>query len=547
MTAACWYSAAAAWAALLALALAPALSAARGASARGHERQPDVGFDLLFASQPEEVVAPVPAPASSGEVPAWLNGSVIRNGPGQFSYGVRNVTHAFDGSAKLQRWAFSGGRVTFQTAFVRSSVREESVRTDKFAPQLLFDRLDPCFTVFGKLASLFSPSDNYNVNVFPVGDGRAIVTSDVTKSIVFDTATLRTVGHTNYSDSLVAKDIVLGSAHPLEYEAGGSRYVVNQAVRMNLVGPNNSTVMVFRVGTGAGSFGAPRREVFGTVALPITPYIHSFAITEQYLVLVAWPVSFETLKLLELNPLVDIFTWFSGANATVHVFDLHSTDPGAAPVRSFAVPAFFAFHHINAFEDAAGNVVFDLAAYDDTMCFQGPFAFGVVDVLTNPETRYRGPTPYVRRYTLDMSAGGAASFAVAHLVDAAGNEWHIDMPRINEERRGKKYCYAYGLHLSLPRWSIVKADMCAAPSGSGPAPSAVVWTQQNHYPTEPIFVPRPGATAEDDGVVLSNVLDGEARVTYMLVLNATTMETLATVPAPGNRVVPWNLHGQPFF
>ena len=34
------------------------------------------------------------------------------------------------------------------------------------------------------------------------------------------------------------------------------------------------------------------------------------------------------------------------------------------------------------------------------------------------------------------------------------------------------------------------------------------WAPAGHFPCEPIFVPRPGGTAEDDGVILSIVLSG---------------------------------------
>ena len=36
-----------------------------------------------------------------------------------------------------------------------------------------------------------------------------------------------------------------------------------------------------------------------------------------------------------------------------------------------------------------------------------------------------------------------------------------------------------------------------------------VWQEEGTYPGEPIFVPRPGATREDDGVLLSVVLAGQ--------------------------------------
>lgn len=35
------------------------------------------------------------------------------------------------------------------------------------------------------------------------------------------------------------------------------------------------------------------------------------------------------------------------------------------------------------------------------------------------------------------------------------------------------------------------------------------WRREGHFPGEPIFVARPGAVEEDDGVLLSVVLEGE--------------------------------------
>lgn len=50
--------------------------------------------------------------------------------------------------------------------------------------------------------------------------------------------------------------------------------------------------------------------------------------------------------------------------------------------------------------------------------------------------------------------------------------------------------------------AIVKLDMA-----SGRVVAA--WAPPDHFPGEPIFVPRPGGTREDDGAVLSVVLNGE--------------------------------------
>jgi beta,beta-carotene 9',10'-dioxygenase len=68
------------------------------------------------------------------------------------------------------------------------------------------------------------------------------------------------------------------------------------------------------------------------------------------------------------------------------------------------------------------------------------------------------------------------------------------------------------------------------------------WSRPDHWPSEPLFVPRPGATQEDDGVVLCTILGGKEYATsYLLILDAKTMEPLAEAKGPIR--VPFMSHG----
>jgi carotenoid cleavage dioxygenase-like enzyme len=86
--------------------------------------------------------------------------------------------------------------------------------------------------------------------------------------------------------------------------------------------------------------------------------------------------------------------------------------------------------------------------------------------------------------------------------------------------------------------------MGKVPRDAGAA--SLVWYRERHMPTEPVFVPRPGAVAEDDGVVLATVLDGDANESYLIVLDAATMLPIAEVRLADRRghVVPFSIHGQ---
>jgi beta,beta-carotene 9',10'-dioxygenase len=61
-------------------------------------------------------------------------------------------------------------------------------------------------------------------------------------------------------------------------------------------------------------------------------------------------------------------------------------------------------------------------------------------------------------------------------------------------------------------------------------------------PGEPVFVPSPDARREDDGVLLSVVLDGRTGSSFLLVLDASSLEELARAEVPHQ--IPFGFHGQ---
>lgn len=74
---------------------------------------------------------------------------------------------------------------------------------------------------------------------------------------------------------------------------------------------------------------------------------------------------------------------------------------------------------------------------------------------------------------------------------------------------------------------------------------SIRWSSDDQIPSEPVFVARPGAIEEDDGVVLSALMDKieEKRVT-LLILNAKDMSELARVKFQTEGVFTATFHGQ---
>ena len=71
-----------------------------------------------------------------------------------------------------------------------------------------------------------------------------------------------------------------------------------------------------------------------------------------------------------------------------------------------------------------------------------------------------------------------------------------------------------------------------------------IWYKEEHYSGEPIFIPRPDGTSEDDGVLLVIVLDGSTQLSYLLLLDGQSFETLAE--ARLETFIPMSIHGSWF-
>lgn len=63
--------------------------------------------------------------------------------------------------------------------------------------------------------------------------------------------------------------------------------------------------------------------------------------------------------------------------------------------------------------------------------------------------------------------------------------------------------------------------------------TSVFWEVEGHTPGEAIFVADPEGSAEDDGVLLSVVLDGYSEKSYLLVLDARSLREVGRASMEG--------------
>ncbi|RDA84367.1 hypothetical protein CP532_2592 [Ophiocordyceps camponoti-leonardi (nom. inval.)] len=302
-----------------------------------------------------------------------------------------------------------------------------------------------------------------------------------------------------------------------------------------------ATYRVFRVNAKDGS-----TEILATVSAPDIPaaYLHSFFLTDHHVVLCIPGAHFawNGVRILWERNIMDAIKPFDPSRPCQWL--VVDRRHGKGLVARFTTPAAFFFHSVNGYEEqvkgeattttTTTQLILDLVLYDNTEILFGLY----YDVLLNRrdamadfirQRRHLSTRHRLVRYRYRMGVGDTSAEEVLSIPSPHSGE----LSTINPHRAGRPYRYVYSISsrgLSTFMDAIVKTDLETR--------EALIWTGPwGHTPGEPVFVPRPGrdgsssSTDEDDGVVLSVVLDGEACTSYLLCLDARSMREMGRAEA----------------
>jgi carotenoid cleavage dioxygenase-like enzyme len=462
---------------------------------------------LGFADLTEEVRAD--ALAVDGEVPAWLRGGLVRVTPAQADFAQRSVDHWFDGMAMLNRFGFPGdGTVSYASRFLDTDARRAALASG--GASIAGFGTDPCRTLFQRVQSLFNPqtTDNANVNLTRLGDEYLAMT-ETPLPVVFDPETLDTLGH----DEGARRFGQITTAHPHHDAQRGE--LVNFAAHLG----RRSEYRVY------ARRSRDEARVLATLPVREPSYMHSFALTPRWVLLIENPLVVNPLRLATSGKaFIHNYRWKPELGVRIHAFDRAT----GALHRTWVADPFFVFHTINAFEDGE-DVVIDLCAHADAT---------IIELLELE--RLRAGTNHAslaaRPVRLTLPAGGGRA-TTRELADV-----DLELPRINyRTRNGLPYRYAYGSSAGDAAFlkRLAKIDVRDG--------AVTLWDEPDAWAGEPVFVPRVGGdgiTEEDDGLVLSVVLDVAAGTSFLLVLDAASFTEVARVRAPHH--IPFGFHGQFF-
>merc|ERR1719481_713867 len=304
-------------------------------------------------------------------------------------------------------------------------------------------------------------------------------------------------------------------------------------VKKGLTGAPWVDVMRYRPGD---SYQEP--QTITTMPLNKFSYIHSFSVTQKYIVFMFYPVILEPEKVSEAN--FHAMDLLDGSNKT-DTTDIYVVNKDTGEVKGpFPTPWSYSVHHINAYEESDEEIVLDMCPSQ----FDNLRDYLKMDNMLNPPP---AGTPAaetstmldeeVKRYVINLKTGNVDISKFPNPLDSRFIN-KFDFPMINENYRGKEYCYTYGVSMyAYSRTALVKKDVCNSEGDK-------VWYTENHYVSEMSFIPTPGGETEDDGVLFTITFDGTKEQSYIMLLDAKEFKVISTSYLPHN--IPWSAHGMYF-
>lgn len=440
-----------------------------------------------------------------GDLPAWLEGTLIRNGPAKFHFGAQKISHWFDGMALLHAFTFGKGKVSYRNKFLRSDPYLNATKHDDL--RFMGFAQDPCKSVFQRLFSYFLPSltptivQNGNVNVMRIAEHYVALT-ETPLPVRFDPQTLQTYGVFDYQDTLLKKDC-FESAHP--HFCRYRRETINYQIDLGA-----SCKYTFY---SVNEHGPTARKPIIEIKSDKAAYMHTFALTEHYIIMVEFPLVLSPIDLLlKGGGYISQFKWEPQRNTRFQVIDRSD----GKVVRTYETEAFFCFHHVNAYEEK-DTIVVDLVRYPD------------------PKIVYGDPGPeqvrQLERFRINLKQ---PSITTQTLMKSS-----LELPRIYYQKHNTSpYRYVYGVGFQYPETPNASIPILKIDVTKG---TQLEWKEAGKLAGEPVFIPLSDGKEEDDGILLSVVIDGNKEHSCLLVLNAKNLQEIArSEPFP---YTPYGLHG----
>lgn len=437
----------------------------------------------------------------TGELPRELFGTLYRNGPNP-QFAPRGPYHWFGGDGMLHAFHLENGRASYRNRWVRTPKwalehAEGEGLSDAFGSPM---GSDP------RIVALRSTVANTNVVWH---GGRLLALEEAHAPFEVDPETLAPRGPQTFDGKLVGPM----TAHPKIDPVTGEMIFFGYSTR----GPFSADMML-HVADKDGRL--IRSEHF---VAPFASMVHDFVVTRSHIVFPIFPLTGSMERAMKRLP---PFAWEPDRGTHIGILPRGGS---VADLRWFTGDPCYVFHPMNAFDDADGSVVCDMAKYEVAPLFPKP---------DGSPTGAKPPQARMVRWRFDL-AGTGNGFTEQPLDDGAA-----EFPRLDERFATLPYRHGY-LNRMPPadagrprdeRWGLAHIDLSTGQTHT--------WRPETGDACgEPVFVPRSADADEGDGWLLSVIWRRAENRSDLAVFEAKDLAAGPVALAHLSHRVPAGFHG----
>jgi carotenoid cleavage dioxygenase-like enzyme len=409
-----------------------------------------------------------------GDLPDDLAGVFVRNGSNP-AFAPKGRYHWFDGDGMLHALHFENGRATYRNRYVRT----QALAAEQAAGESLWTGINerPDFSQPG---GPFKDTANTDL-VFHAGRLLALWWLG---GPCYQVAlpSLETVGQYDFGGTLTTGL----TAHPKLDPETGELMVFDY----NVLPP----YLTYSVMSADG------RMVHHTdIDLPGPRLLHDLAITARHTIFLDFPLMWDPELLARGKTRV---TFREDMPARFGILGRHAAGD---QIKWFEAESCYMYHTINAWESGDEVVLVGCR-------IENPLS-DPADHETVPRIDVLRLEPYLHEWRFNLVTGAVRERALDDVM--------TEFPRMNNERLGRPTRYAYSPRIAeqptLLFDGFVKYD---TDTGSGTAHGY----GDGRFGGETVFAPRVGATAEDDGYVLTFVTEAGTGASEAIVVDAQRVE-----------------------
>ena len=438
--------------------------------------------------------------AVEGDIPTWLNGRFISNGPGQFQVDDTQFKHWFDGFALLKSFSFNEGQVAVDAKYLKSL---QYIESNKRGELFLSEFGTSNRGVRGLIRNLLygSKYDNTNINIVQIELGKLIAMTETPNVIVFEKEGLNTIDFRKFIKKFSSH---ASTAHPIRDLKRNS--LVNVATKFGRKTQYN--ILETDLSTGCST-------CIARYSSDIPFYMHSFAITENYVILYQTPVVISVRKAISpWKPIIKAMDDKPHIGSAIIVINRNNGDSTVFPTENF-----YCFHSSNAYEKNH-DIVLDLVTTN-----HGGYSFFSLDNIDN--------IPYESNFTRFI-----INLQKKDLQVNVIHSGRIEFPRINEDTfLSKDYTHSYMCNIGNGSTSFNEIVKLNVKNGV-----VKTWQLEGIAVGEPIFVQN--EKNQDDSVLMFLLYDTKNNRSGLAILSSQSLETIAI--AWLSCMFPPGLHGQFF-